>query len=378
MDRWPTVSPAPPHPPRQPHRPRHRVEADQGLGDAHRRLSGKLAGPGVPAPVQVLLGVDAEDEPAQTGARRALQSLPAERAKVVTCRRRAGPHPKVAKLCELYPHATHDCLAITDADVWVPPDLLAQTVPFLAQPGVGLVNCFYRQAGAASLPMRWLSLTINADFWTQVLQSNSLKPQDFALGAVMLTRRAELEALGGFASYLDYLADDYQLGHRITRLGRRIELSPVVVECRSEPLGWGGVWSHQLRQARTIRACQPLPYFFSILGNVTLWGLLWLLTSPGGVALTGVTLAQTIRILTALQNERRLDPERTGPSHAWMLPVKDLLQVSVWAGAFLGNTVLWRGERFRLRPGGKLEPLAVPSTGASASASSGTKRWRSA
>jgi len=33
---------------------------------------------------------------------------------------------------------------------------------------------------------------------------------------------------------------------------------------------------HQLRWARTIRVCQPFPFFMSILNNSTLWPLLWL------------------------------------------------------------------------------------------------------
>ena len=38
----------------------------------------------------------------------------------------------------------------------------------------------------------------------------------------------------------------------------------------------------------------------------------------------------------------------------WMPPFKDLLQVAIWLGAFLGNTVEWRGERLRLRSDGTL------------------------
>ena len=38
--------------------------------------------------------------------------------------------------------------------------------------------------------------------------------------------------------------------------------------------------------------------------------------------------------------------------------LKDLLQVPIWAMAFLGNTVLWRGQRLRVLPGGKLVPIA--------------------
>ncbi len=75
----------------------------------------------------------------------------------------------------------------------------------LRDPGVGLVNCFYRLANPSTLAMRWEAIAINADFWSQVLQGRTLQPLDFALGAVMATRRDPLAKIGGFEALADYL-----------------------------------------------------------------------------------------------------------------------------------------------------------------------------
>src|SRR5207247_5039543 len=132
----------------------------------------------------------------------------------------------------------------------------------------------------------------------------------------------------GYQALVDYLADDYQLRNRIARGGTRIVLSPVVVECREMPRNWSEIWRHQLRWARTIRVCQPLPYFFSILGNATLWPLLWWLVglSSAGIPLNNsgndsgghtagfislpnatwlVAICLLTRILTALKHQRK-------------------------------------------------------------------------
>jgi ceramide glucosyltransferase len=316
-------------------------------------LSQEYAGP-----VQVLFGVDEDDVEAQSEVRRLITRDSGDRVRLVLCKREWGCHPKVAKLVQLYPHARHDVFVVSDADTWAPADLLREAVPLLEDAGVGLVNCLYRQGTMSTLAMRWMGVAINADFWTQVLQSNSIKPQGFALGAVMMTRRREVEAIGGFDSLIDYLADDYQLGRRIVQQGTRIELTPVVVECRSAAMTWRQVWRHQLRQARNIRVCEPVPWCLSVLNNVTLWSLAWLLSSPTRWTVVLVGWALIIRVATALHSEFRLRGSRSGWRYFWYIPIKDLLHTVVWAASFLGNRIDWRGESFVLRRGGKLERRA--------------------
>ena len=272
---------------------------------------------------------------------------------------------------------------ISDADVHVPPDFLANVVAPLRDDHVGLVSCFYRLTNPATLAMQSEAIAINADFWSQVLQAQNLKSLDFALGAVMAATRGRLESVGGFEALADFLADDYQLGKLIVRQGGRIVLSPVVVECRESPKNWRAVWQHQLRWARTIRVCQPLPYFFSILNNATLWPLLWLIASfPSSsetsytTTVSGVTTVVTLtvellpkalmfvlaiwlaRILTAMCQESKLTRSHSHWAFFWLVPIKDLLAAVVWAQSFLGNSVEWRGRRYRVRRGGKLGTIS--------------------
>jgi ceramide glucosyltransferase len=123
-------------------------------------------------------------------------------------------------------------------------------------------------------------------------------------------------------------------------------------------MNWRDVWKHQLRWARTIRVCQPVPYFFSILSNATLWPLLWLLASLVLLNALCAPLAALalllIRIVIAQNLQRRFMPSREKLAPPWLVPVKDLLQAAVWMGAFLGNTVEWRGQKMRLRRDGTL------------------------
>jgi len=330
---------------------------------------------------QILFGVADANDPVCKIVREIIAKNPKCDAQLVICENLAGANAKAAKLAQLEKLAKHGLILVSDADVRVPPDFLTNTVAPLRDEKVGLVNCFYRLANPSTIAMRWEAVAINADFWSQVLQSQSLKPLDFALGAAILVRREALAEIGGFQSLADCLADDYQLGHRIAKNGHRIVLCPVVAECWDAPMDWRGVWKHQLRWARTIRVCQPLPYFFSIVSNATLWPLLWLaselfkvlpMSAPTApfdpfrafeikiVLLDGVIFViglLLIRILLAKDLQRRFTPERGLVSPFWLVPVKDLLQAALWFCAFAGNTVEWRGRKMRLRRDGTLEEI---------------------
>lgn len=304
-------------------------------------------------PVQILFGVASAGDPACAIIKKLIDEFPKLDAQLVICGPLMGANAKVSKLAQLAQLAKHDVLVISDADVRVPADFLANAVAPLANPATGLVSCFYRLANPTTPAMQWEAIAINADFWSQVLQSKCLKPLDFALGAVMLTRRKNLGEIGGFESLADCLADDYQLANRIAKKGRAIELCPVVVECWDPPQTWKSVWRHQLRWARTVRVCQPVPYFFSILSNATLWPLIWLGLAPGAFSAGFFGASVIARCLIAENLSHRLT-QTPGGARPLFAPLKDLLQTAIWFCAFAGNTIEWRGQKFVLRRDGTL------------------------
>ena len=309
-------------------------------------------------PVQILFGVADAGDPVVGVIRGLLAEFPGVAAELVVCADLQGTNAKVAKLAQLEGRARHGLILVSDADVRVPGDFLANVVAPLQDSANGLVCCFYRLANPVNAAMRCEAVAINADFWSQVLQSAMMQPVDFALGAVMLVRRTALAEIGGFAALADCLADDYQLGHRVARRGRRIALCPLVVECWDSPSDWAGVWKHQLRWARTIRVCQPGPYFLSVLANASLWvGLFMLIGLVGGaggwVLPVGLGLLG-VRIWLAMDLQRRFTPDRRLVSEWWLVPVKDWLNAGIWLAAFTGNTIEWRGRRMRLQPDGTL------------------------
>jgi ceramide glucosyltransferase len=312
--------------------------------------------------IQILFGVARADDPVCEIVRKLIAENLRCDAQLVVCGELLGNNAKVGKLIQLEELAAHGLILISDADVRVPPDFLANFVTPLRDEKTGLVNCFYKLANPTTTAMQLEAVAINADFWSQVLQSQTLKPLDFALGAAILMRRKALVEIGGFNAIVNCLADDYQLGHRIAENGHHIALCPVIAECWDAPMDWRPVWNHQLRWARTIRACRPVSYFLSILSNATFWPLLWLVASLLFSKHFFIPLAAlgllTVRILIAQNLQRRFTQSRD-IADWWLVPLKDLLQIALWAGAFSGNTIEWRGRQMRMCRAGNLVEVKV-------------------
>ena len=41
----------------------------------------------------------------------------------------------------------------------------------------------------------------------------------------------------------------------------------------------------------------------------------------------------------------------------WLVPVQDLANFVLWVAGFFGDTILWRGRKYRLLPDGRFELL---------------------
>jgi len=97
--------------------------------------------------------------------------------------------------------------------------------------------------------------------------------------------------------------------------------------------------------------------------------MLWALSDPQWTVWAGAAAFLAIRMATAWDSEARLTLSTKHWRSLWMVLVKDLLQAALWALAFLGDRVEWRGERFRVLPNGELLPCNAPALGAPCTAS---------
>ena len=302
---------------------------------------------------QIIFGVSDPDDPAIEVVRRLQAKYLNRQIELVDCRQILGANVKVSNLVQMLPAARHEILLVSDSDIRVPKDYLRRVIAPLRDKSVGLVTCLYRGIASPSLGSQLEALGISMDFVAGVLSARVIeRGMHFALGSTMVFRRSDLNAIGGFEIFLDCLADDYELGRRISATGKRVELSDVTVDTFLPAYSIREFVDHQLRWARTVRDARPWGYLGTALTFGLPWSIAMLLAARGAPwawALCAVTLATRVGVglatsLAALHDHRAL-------RNIFLLPVRDLIAPLVWIASFAGHQIRWRGEVFYLKDG---------------------------
>jgi ceramide glucosyltransferase len=295
---------------------------------------------------EILFGLADPADPARPLIEQVQLEFPHVAIRIVECTT-VAPNAKVATLEDLAAAARNEMLVINDSDISVPHDYLYRLATSLAAPGTGLVTCLYR-ASAETFPARLEALGIATDFAPSALVAPFVGVKEFGLGSTLALRAETVVRIGGFAAIRDYIADDYQIGKRVSALGLNVELSRMVVSTHLEGT-WSEVWNHQVRWARTIRVSRS-GYFGLPVTNATLWSLVALIAGHAWMAVGLLAL----RLATGLIAGRLVLRDSQSLRFWWLMPVRDLFGLAVWVAGCFGSTVIWRGQRLRVMPDGRM------------------------
>jgi ceramide glucosyltransferase len=308
---------------------------------------------------EIIFGVSDLNDPAIESVKKLQQEFPDRRIQLLVCPNILGANVKVSNLAQMLAEERYDYLIVNDSDIRVEPDYLRRVTAPLADPRVGMVTCLYRGVANATLGSRLEALGISTDFCPSVLAARQIEGGiRFALGSTLAFRRADLEKIGGFTSFVDYLADDYELGRRIAELGLAVKLSDVVVETYLPSYRLREFFAHQLRWARGVRDARTGGYLGLMFTFGIMWSFLALAASRGALWACGaLAITLFLRLAIALFVGRGVLRDRHILKYAWLIPVRDLVAAAIWLVSLGGHTVTWRGDRFRLH-NGKLTRIA--------------------
>jgi ceramide glucosyltransferase len=298
---------------------------------------------------EILFGVSDMHDPAVCGIERLRADFPGVAIRLIHSTGTA-PNGKVAVLADLETHAKYPLRLVNDSDIVVEPDYLRQVVAPLADPQIGLVTCLYR-ASAAHWPGRWEAIGIATDFAPGVLVAPLFGVNEFGLGSTLAFREEQLRQIGGFAAIAPYIADDYQLGKRMSELGLKVELSTVVVETSLSADSWGEVWRHQLRWARTIRVSRGGGYVGLPITNASLWAFAALAVGWWWTAASLLVVRIVMGWVVGVGVLRCPITAR----YWFLIPFRDLWGLGIWLSGLWGREVVWRDRTLRLNRDGTIQ-----------------------
>ncbi len=295
---------------------------------------------------KVLFGIADHNDPAYRNVARVFKLNEPYRVIISLGEVKTGSNAKVRNMMnmERYIPFNTEIVLISDSDVRVEADYMkAMVSPFLEDPDVGATTCVYRIAKAIEVPEIIEAAFVGLTFIPSVLFTWRFLPFKYGFGASIAIRRDVLEKIGGFSVLKDYLADDYMLAKKVSEAGYKIRLAEYVVDITPSVKKTKEAVLHVLRWMRTIRACNPIGFFFSIICYPTLWGLIsCLYFGPASLAVYLFIVSGFLRMFCSLLC---LAGTEDDVFKAIVSPMWDLFSGILWFLCLIRDEVKW-GEKY--------------------------------
>ncbi|MBF0463600.1 MAG: glycosyltransferase [Nitrospirae bacterium] len=269
----------------------------------------------------------------------------------------AGLNPKVNNLIPAYRKAKYDLILISDSNIRVEKDYLADISRHMDDPSVGLVTNLIRGVGGRSFGAVMENLHLNSFVVGSVCILDKYLDMPCVIGKSILIRKDDLESIGGLTSVKDFLAEDYIIGQRIHALGKKIILSSHLINNVNEYWSLKRFINRHTRWGKLRWQIGGAKYFSELFSNAVFMAFILMFIMPlspasilFAVAVSLLKIAHDIHIGTRLQ-------AGMNPLLYLLSPVKDIIIGIIWFVPIFSNTINWRGNRYIIGKGSALSPL---------------------
>ena len=246
-----------------------------------------------------------------------------------------------------------DVLVFSDQPVRVQPDYLETVLPPLADRRVGIVTSVAAYSGARTIPAALNSHLMNMLGQSLYFAMAFFDRLDSANGCTLGIRKETYEEVGGFEAVADQISDSHALAQAVHKMGYRIHLLERMTHVFITVLGFAE-WlkrTHRMGVVYRTYAKHLYPLFLFQLGFVH--SLLYWWIFPGSPAGPILSLASLLaETLSHLRMNYLWVKDRNTYLFVWLLPGLLVLSPILWASAYVGRVVDWRGERYVVDPEG--------------------------
>lgn len=302
---------------------------------------------------ELLFAARREDDAGLALARRLSREYPHVPARFFVTGEPPYANAKVWSLEIMTREAAHGLLVMSDSDIRVERAMLRTIAAEFSEPRLGVATCPYRAVPGASFWSRLEALGMNTEFWGGAFTARLVeRGVHFAVGPTIAARRRVIEDIGGWGRLSEYLAEDFVLGQFAAERGHGVILSSYVIEHRIGSQPWRANFAHRLRWNRSTRRSRPWGYVGQVFTNPLPLGLAAAAALPACAPALIVTAA-LLRALSAWAVSQLALRDPLCRRFWFLIPVQDLVSFGFWVAGFFGNTIEWRGRRYRLLRDGR-------------------------
>ncbi|KAI0030201.1 glycosyltransferase family 21 protein [Vararia minispora EC-137] len=335
---------------------------------------------------ELLLCVDGDHDQALPVVEELLRKYPHVNARVVISNEDVGVNPKVNNLIQAYREAAHDILWVLDSNITVDPGTLARSVDALNKPvspgkkRIGLVHHVpFAFSNQSTLGARLEEAFLNTNHAKMYIAINTVAVDSCVMGKSNLYRRSELELVNGhlkrrrdphednergfgLAAFGRFLAEDNMIAAALWHeLDLRHDLSCDVAQNAIGSMSFSDyIWRRvrwiRVRKIMSLAATLVEPFTECII--VSLIAVTCLRALFGRVAFLILPIHYVLWIWVdldvyeSLAGYPLLPSKRLAFLSAWIM--REFLALPIWILAMLGNTVSWRGKRYRIFRSGEV------------------------
>jgi ceramide glucosyltransferase len=295
---------------------------------------------------EIIFSLQDHNDPAYKVARKIKDKYPDKQISLVVEECSTGLNPKVNNLIPAYANAKYEYILISDSNVMVNRDYLREIMKHFVDPDVSLVTNLIRGIGGRTLGSVFENLHLNSFIIGSICFLDRYLNMPCVVGKSMLMRKRDLESIGGFKAVKDVLAEDYIIGKKMQKKGKKVILSNYLINNVNNYWGLKKFLNRHIRWGKLRWRIGGVKYFSEIITNTVFMSFLPILFwGPSKLTVSFAVLISCIKIIGDFYMGRKIGTDMN-PLWNVLSPVKDLIIGFIWFIPILSNTIVWRGNRY--------------------------------
>jgi ceramide glucosyltransferase len=297
-----------------------------------------------------------ETDPAMVVVRELRDQYPEVLVKIANEHEHLGLNPKVNNLSRGWKKTSYNLVLISDADVMADKHYLQDTAALFEDPSVGVVTNPIRGIGKGTWGAILENLHLNFFVIGATCFLYRFIRRTCVTGKSMLLKKEDMEKVGGLAGIKDFLAEDYILGMKFQRLGKKVVLCDHLIASNNTKRSTGRFLARSLRWAQMRLRLNVWSYASEMFSNPVFWAVaLVFLSSFSTISICVLVGVGLFKIALEGIQGWMIQAENGFLSYL-LVPIKDILMGILWFSPFFKCSVEWGGKRYKIKAHTKLQP----------------------